>query len=669
MSRFISVLFLAAALSAPVSAATNPPPELPVETLFQIPTISSLSFSPNGKYILCVVPYERRQNLAVIDLEKGTKSLLTNFKDKQVDGPIWANDERILFRVDDDGKESYALYAVNRDGSDPAILASGYSKASTTGELNARFSGILSRLPNDPRGILVLANITNNDWSDVARLDLKTSRMSVVAKAPGAVVEDGYIVDHDGQVRFAVVLDPDNMIRVLYRDANGQDWTELDRHHRAAAGWMPIAFDGDNRSVIVLSNVGRKTRAFYRFDTKTKQLGEMIAGDDTYDFAPTYGDRKKIIYDPATKKIVGLGYEADRTRFHWIDPDFEKLHRQIESSLPNTVHLITQISDDGSRVIFNSYSDRDPGVYYLFDRKRQKLSELAVIRPQIDPEQMATMKPVTYAARDGLVLHGYLTLPVGREPKNLPLIVHPHGGPYGPRDRWGYNPEVQFYANRGFAVLQVNYRGSGGYGDWFEAAGFKKWGLEMQDDLSDGVKWLIAQGIANPKRVVISGASYGGYATMAGLTYTPELYCAGINYVGVVDIEMLIPKGVASSRLYWPNTRLGDLDNAADRKRIYDTSPVHFADRIQVPLLMAYGENDPRVRIDHAYEIERALKRNGRPYELIIEAGEGHGFRKEEKKIAFYARVDSFLKKHVLAPQGEAKPGELRVVEMPAKSQ
>ena len=217
-------------------------------------------------------------------------------------------------------------------------------------------------------------------------------------------------------------------------------------------------------------------------------------------------------------------------------------------------------------------------------------------------------------------------------------------------------------------MLQVNYRGSGGYGAQFQRSGWKKWGLEMQDDLSDAVKWAIDQGTADPERVVIAGASYGGYATMAGLAFTPELYCAGINYVGVVDIDELIPRapGVANERAYWYATRIGDLAKAEDRKRIRDTSPVHFAERIRAPVLMAYGKNDPRVRISQGYDMEAALKKAGKTYEMIIEKEEGHGFRKEELNIAFHTKVDEFLKRYVV--KASVKVGPTEVIEMPVKS-
>ncbi len=482
--------------------------------------------------------------------------------------------------------------------------------------------------------------------------------MTTLIEAPGNV--DYYLRDHAGNVRIAV-LDRDQMRKVLYRDAKTNGWVTLGEHHMDSPGWEPIAFDGDNRTLYIWSDVGRKTKAVYRYDTAERKQLDLVFADDTY-------DADDVIYDASKKKVVAVSYEAERTRFHWLDPEMKQLDEKFAASLPDAVHLPRQFAKDGSKIIYFSSNDRDPGVYYLYDRKTQKLSELAVIKPGIDPEKMASMKPIAFAARDGLTVHGYLTLPRGRPAKNLPLILHPHGGPFGIRDAWSYNDEVQYYANRGFAVLQVNYRGSGGYGRGYEAAGFKKWGLEMQDDLSDGVKWAIAQGIADPVRVVISGASYGGYATMAGLTLTPELYCAGINYVGVTDIELLIPREAPPDRMYWRNTRLGKLSDSADKKRLHDTSPVHFADRINVPLLMAYGKNDPRVHIDHGFDMERALKKAGKTFEMIIEADEGHGFRKEERRIAFFDTVDVFLKKNVLSRPASVKVGPTQVIDFPAKA-
>jgi dipeptidyl aminopeptidase/acylaminoacyl peptidase len=632
------VFFAAATLSAfasSVHSAPPPVPELPVEELFQAPAMAGLQFSPDGKRILCLVPHQGRMNLAVIDLEKKSKNLLSSFDDKDANSPFWASNDRILFFADRDGDENFDIYSVNADGSDPAMISPDRSVR------------LLRRLKDDPTSILVQAAITHGDWFDVAKMNLKTGKLSQpIAKAPGPV--SYYVLDHDNQVRFAVLSDPHARVnRVLYRESDRAEWRDVANFAFGHASWRPIAFDADNRTIYVSSDLAQKTAGIFRYDTSAPNINfEKVFTDPTYDV-------EGVIVDESTNKVIGITFDGDRQRFHWLDAEMAAVHRRLEQSLPDVVHSPVQTSDDGSRIVFYSYSDRDPGVYYLYDRKRQRVEELAVVNPKIDPAQMAAMKPISYNARDGLKLHGYLTLPPGREPKNLPAIIHPHGGPYGPRDEWRYNAEVQFYANRGFAVLQVDFRGSGGYGYWFEEAGFKKWGLEMQNDLTDGVKWLVDQGIADPKRVVISGASYGGYAAMAGLVFTPELYVAGINYVGVVDIRNLIPKAVPASRMYWMHTRLGDLSKAEDRKRIHDTSPVHFADRIRAPLLMAYGRNDPRVTIDQGHDIKRALERAKVPHEFIIEKEEGHGFRNEAKRIAFYKRVDAFLKAHV--PSGESR--------------
>jgi dipeptidyl aminopeptidase/acylaminoacyl peptidase len=668
--RLLFPLCLAAtAFAAEPAPAAAPVPELPVATFFQSPTITSLVFSPNGKYIACLVPHERRMNLAVIDLEKGTKNLLTNFKDRQATQPSWASNDRLLFRVDDEGQESFALYSVGRDGKDPVILASGFSKAGSNDEANVRFRSVLGRIEGDDKNLLVLANITYRDWSDVATLNLKTGTMTKLIEAPGNVLY--YVRDHAGEVRLAV-LEERNIRRVLARDAKTKTWATLTEHRRGQPGWEPIAFDGDNRTLYVSSSLGRRTAAVARYDMVERGAPEIVFADDTYDAlaanaAATGAPVPTTVYDPSKKKIVGLYYSADRTRYVWFDPEMKALQEKLEASLPDTVHAPRQFTADGSKIIYFSHNDRDPGVFYLYDRTKQKLSELAVLKPGIDPGKMAATKPVVFKARDGLPIHGYLTLPKNRAAKNLPLILHPHGGPFGIRDEWGYRDEVQFYANRGFAVLQVDYRGSGGYGGWFQAAGYRKWGLEMQDDLSDGVKWAIDQGIADPGRVVISGASYGGYATMAGLAFTPELYCAGINYVGVTNLTSHWGKfqGTAD-QLGLVHEWFANLDKSEDRKRVHDTSPSNFADRIRAPVLMAYGRNDPRVLIDQGYDMERALKKHGKTFDLIIEDDEGHGFRLEEKRIAFFTRVDAFLRQHV--QKADVKIGPTKVIDLPAKS-
>ncbi len=644
---------LALALVAASRAA--PPPELPVETFFKKANLAQLTFSPDGKRIACLVPYERRMNLAVIDLEKKTKNLLTNFKDNDVGSLLWASDRRLVFTKTTDGQPGATVYAIDRDGTGGVLLVGGAAEAGTERQANAEFRGLLARLPKDPKHFLVLGALSGAQGPDVCLMNLQTGKLTLEIANPGWVRR--WILDRNRVVRAAVAVQG-LTTTVLLRDPVQGTFTPVHSHQADAPGWTPLAFDGDDRTLFVASNVGRDTTAVFRYDTQTRTLGELVHGDPVYDV-------DRIVWDEAKHKVVGLVVDADLPRHHWLDAEAGQFQARIDRSLPGTFNRVLHAAPDGSRRLIFASGDREPGVYYLFDAATQKIEELAVLKPGIDPERMAPMKPVTFAARDGLTLHGYLTLPLGRHPRNLPLVLHPHGGPYGIRDSWGFNPEVQFYANRGFAVLQINFRGSGGYGDKFERAGWKKWGLEMQHDLTDAVQWAIAQGIADPARVVIAGASYGGYAVMAGLAFTPELYCAGINSVGRVDIAGKIRDQESKEMRHWFVTRLGDIDNAADRKRLRETSPVFFADRIVAPVLMAYGKNDTQVRVDQGYDMERALKKAGKVYEFYVEEKEGHSFRKEEISIAHYTRVDAFLKRHVT--KATVKVGPTEVVDLPAK--
>lgn len=358
--------------AAPVAA---PVPELSVEEFFQAPAMVDLQFSPDGKRILCRVPHKGRMNLAVVDMEKKSKNLLSSFDDKDVNGPFWASNDRILFFGDRDGDERFDIYSVNADGSDPSMISPD------------RPVQLLRRLKDDPTSILVRAAITHNDWFDVARMNLKTGKLSQpIAKAPGPV--SYYVLDHENQVRFAVLSDPHARVtRVLYRETDRTEWRDVASFGFGHASWRPLAFDADNRTIYVASNLGQKTTGVFRYDTAAPNISfEKVFTDPVYDV-------KELVVDDSTNKVVGVTFEGDRRRFHWLDAEMEAVHRRLEQSLPDVVHQPTQFSEDGSRIVFSSYGDRDPGVFYLYDRKRQRVEELAVVNPRIDPAQMAVMKP------------------------------------------------------------------------------------------------------------------------------------------------------------------------------------------------------------------------------------------------------------------------------------
>lgn len=648
-SIFLFVIFSLTRVWAGSAAA-----EIPIADLFGLPSISQMRFSPDGRYLAALQPWERRLNLIVVDLQKMEKTQVTSMQENDLTSYFWAGNGRIFFLMDADGKEQPNLFAVDADGRNAEPLNT------------LRGLAPVSPIHGDLEHYVVSAADLKPSLSDIYHLNLRTGKTRLHARNPGNF-NNGWTIDRAGVARLGRSLE-NGVVTIYYRDNAKAEWEVLATFKDGEPHWEPLGFEGDNRIIYVSSNLGRKTAGVFRFDTQTRSMGELVHGDETYDVA-------NVVYNDALNRVVAVTYDAERPVTVWLDESLAKLQQSLDAALPRTINTIARASADNSKFLVRAASDQDPGTYYLYDRKHNAMEKLAALKPNLQPAQLASMQPFSYPARDGLRIHGYITLPVGADPRNLPMIVNPHGGPFGPRDTWGFNPEVQFYANRGFAVLQMNFRGSGGYGDWFERAGYGKWGLEIQDDITDGVKWAIAQGIADPARIVISGASYGGYAAMAGLVYTPELYCAGINYVGVTDIMMLVDlpglgKHDARNAEWWRRTRIGD--PYKDRERIKATSPANFADRIRVPLLMAYGENDPRVEIAHGSNVVRGLKHagrvEGRDFWFITEKYEGHGFAKEEKRIAFYQEIDRFLHKVVPALNGSVRLGPMEILPMPVKA-
>jgi len=628
-------LWPAFALLAAAHAA--PPPKLPVETFFRNPTYASLAVSPDGKALSLLQSINNRLNLVVLDLTTMKKTLLTDLRDQDVDAYTWVTDDRLLFILDNEGNEFFGFYTVGRDGKGYRELSGTAKKQIEAGKISVRAVRLFSDIPGERDYALVLENARFPLFPDVSRVNLKTGAKITVVSNPGNVTR--WVADRAGVVRIGIVSKLGES-SVIYRDSPDKPWTTLRVQRTGEPDWVPLGFDGDNRTLFVLSGEGRSTNALYRYDTATRTQEAMpVFADDTYDVG-------RIIYSRARRRVVAAEIHRDKPHTHWFDPADQQVQAAVDAALPGYRNDIAEAAPDGSTLLVRSSSDREPGVYFLVNLRERKLQEIAVTREWIDPEMMAPATPITFAARDGLPLHGYLTLPVGREPRNLPLILNPHGGPYGPRDEWGFSPEVQFLANRGYAVLQVNFRGSGGYGLPFEQAGYRQWGGAMQDDLTDAVRWAVAQGYADPKRVAIMGASYGGYAVMAGLAFTPELYAAGINIVGVTDIGILLE----DSRAWHELQREAYAERIADPKRdaawIKAMSPVNHAAAMRAPVFMAYGENDPRVNIRHGKLMEHELRAAGKTVEFYLRRDEGHGFRKEENQVELYRRIDAFLEKY-----------------------
>ena len=505
--------------------------ELPVEYFFKNYEFSQVSLSPDGKHLAAIAPVGESRNLVVIDRSTMKPLAVTSLTHRDVSGYQWASNDRLLFYVEEDGNESLALNAVNIDGSKPRVL----TKASKGIQLIPRYTRMVDRLKEDDRHVIVISNERKAQFPDLYRMDIYNGKKKRLTSNPGNFT--GWGMDWDHKVRIAmrqsVAKDKsDASSELLYRETEDAPWKVLATSHLGQEGTGYAGFTPDNKSLYIVSAVGRDRMAAYKLDPATGKK-ELVFGHDEVDVGGPD-------FSPKDHRALAIGYVTDKPHIHYLDKKFGDIQKALDKALPDTVNRITSITEDEKTAVVIAGSDKTPSTYYLLETEpKLKLTYLAQIAERIKPADMVDMKPISYKARDGLLIQGYLTLPKDAEGKAIPLIVHPHGGPYGPRDIWGWNPEVQFLANRGYAVLQMNFRGSGGYGNKFEVGAWKQWGLQMQDDISDAVKWAIDKGIADPKRVCIYGASYGGYATMACLTMTPDLYKCGVNYVGVVDLDML----------------------------------------------------------------------------------------------------------------------------------
>ena len=558
---------------------------------------------------------------------------VTGLKKYDIRNFFWANDDRIVFTFDKEGEEAFGLYAVGREGGRVDTLV---EPEVSWGARAIRFASVVDRLRDDPNHVIISYNKRRVESPDLYKLNVNNGDLDLIARNLGNSV--GQVIDRAGVVRVRVDLDG-TTYSVQYRESEKQDWRKILEGDALEEGISPLAFDYDNRTLYVASNVGRDRSAVYRYDLEKGELGELLFGHDEVDVDGS------PIFSHAGRKLVGFSYTTDKPRVHFVDEERVALQKALDQAFPGKVALVTSWSDDETLAVVTTFSDRDPPRYYLYDKTSGQVRFLVAAMDWIDPKTMAPMKPIEYTARDGLKIHGYLTLPTSYDGKPVPMIINPHGGPWV-RDEWGFNPEHQFFANRGYATLQMNFRGSTGYGRSFTRAGDRQWGLKMQDDITDAVKWAIDQGFADPKRICIYGASYGGYATMAGLTSTPELYRCGINYVGVTDVELLfdtMPKHWEISR----EVMKAQVGNPKDEKFMKRISPLYHAEKIEAPVFIVHGKRDPRVDIRHAERLRDRLDDLDKPYEWLVKSKEGHGFVKEENRLELYRKMDAFLGKYL----------------------
>jgi dipeptidyl aminopeptidase/acylaminoacyl peptidase len=630
----VPLLLLASMLPAQL------PPLIDRELLFGNPEIAGAQLSPDGKYLAFLKPWKDTRNVWVKKVEEpfSAARLLTAETKRPVAGFLWSRDSKYLvFIKDNQGDENFNAYAV-----DPAAPPAPGSDAPAARDLTGVKGAVVqlySAPKHDPDILCIGLNDRDKAWFDLYKLKISTGERTLIRKNTDKVA--AWFFDLSGQLRLALRVSDNGDQEFLRVDPNA--FTKV-YSCSVFESCSPIRFHRDGQHVYVQTNKGDDTDlvGLALFDPATGKV-EPVESDPL-----KHVDLMGAYFSEVTDELVMTAYMEDHARRYFRDKALEADTKWLTAKLGGKDFIVTSGSQDERFALVTATGDTEPGETYLFDRKMRKLTFQYKIREKLQRDILAPTKTVTYKSSDGLIIHAYLTLPKGAPGKGLPTVVFPHGGPWA-RDQWGYNPFAQFFANRGYAVLMPNFRGSTGYGKKFLNAGNGEWGRKMQDDITWGVKYLVAEGITDPKRVGIMGASYGGYATLAGVAFTPDVYRAAVDYVGPSNLITLLeatpPYWEAERKILF--ARMADLTTTEGQAWLKERSPLNAADKIKTPLLVVQGANDPRVNRREADQIVIALRDRGFPVEYILAPDEGHGFQRPVNNMAMFMAAEKFFAKHL----------------------
>jgi dipeptidyl aminopeptidase/acylaminoacyl peptidase len=624
--KHVGFFLAAAGLLAPLAPArAELPPVIPREVLFGNPVKASPRISPDGKRLAYLAPDKNNVlQVWVQTVGKDDAKQVTEDKKRGIRSYHWTHHpDTLIYLQDTDGDENFHVHGVN--------VADGTVRDLTP------FKGVRAQLiglhHDHADELLVGLNRRDPRVHDVYRVSLKTGEAKLDTENPGDVV--GWSTDPKFRVRVSQVMTPDGGMELRHRDDEKSEWKKLLRWGPDDAEGSVVGFTRDEKHLWLLTSEGRDTLSLVKRDLATGKE-ELVASDPRADAASPF-------VNPVTNEVEAVAFTYEKMRWKALSPDVEKDLRVIEAGVIGEPMFVSATKDRKTWVVAATV-DVAPYTYYLYDREAKKLTELFTANPALTKFKLAPVKPVVIKSRDGLDLVSYLTLPVGAQ-KKPPLVLLVHGGPWA-RDYWGYEPQVQWLANRGYAVLQVNFRGSTGFGKKFLRAGDREWGKKMHDDLLDAVAWAVKEGHADPKKVAIMGGSYGGYAALAGAAFTPDTFACAVSVVGPSNLVTLLK----SIPPYWEplkkmfEVRVGPL---ADEAFLLSRSPLSKADQIKIPMLIAQGANDPRVKQAESEQIVAAIKKAGKPVEYLLFKDEGHGFARPENRMKFYAAAEAFLAKHL----------------------
>jgi dipeptidyl aminopeptidase/acylaminoacyl peptidase len=633
---------------------------LPLEIFARPPETVRARLSPDGKRLGFLRDNGIYTTVHVLDIDQNKltrldqdEAMLANNATKEAESFTWVGPARMVVTTSVRGA-IYGVVATDWNGARPVAI-SGYEDNKVAISGGKFFARTVVHVFNDKEmNILMLDDHLGGpgraDRPDVFKVSTVSGQPRLEEKNPGEVAHWG--IDLDGEVRLGI-LAKGRQTGAIYRENARAPWRTILPLANRSGQMRPLGFDGANNRVIVTALTKEQRWAPFPLDPATGELGEPLLSDPLYDifperFTPAMSGVPLVgpIFSQRKKALTGIRYYTETARIKWLDREFAGYQVVFDKSRPDTVNLLVDETADGKRQLWFSYSDQNPGLYSLLDVEKRRITPLAKSRSTIKPEQMATTLGIKYQARDGLLIHGYLTVPVGHKADGkLPLVVMPHGGPWV-RDIWGFDPLVQLLANRGYAVLQMNYRGSTGYGDELYQQARKQIGAKIQDDIEDATQWAIQAGVANPQRIAIMGMSYGGYSALFALGRSPGLYRCGISFAGVTDWPaMYEDSDVAeskSAKRYW-REQIGD----PDKEDLKVISPINFADKITAPVLIIQGKRDARVPQDQARRMIAALEKAGRKPQSLFLADVGHNYGDQKKRAEIYKAMVDFLEKNL----------------------
>ncbi len=601
---------------------------IPLDVLLGNPEKAAAKISPDGKRMSYLAPVDGVLNVWVGTVGADDAAPVTKDADRGIRGYAWCHDNRhMLYIQDKGGDENFRIYTVDLDTAEIV-------DRTPFDNVQAQIVAHRKTFPNE---ILIGLNKDNPELHDVYHLDLRTGEMQKVAENPGFL---DWVVDRELQVRGAVAPQPDGGFAFLVRDTTDAEWRPFAvASLEDALTTSPIGFTSDGGSMFMASSIGANAARLARIDVTSGDITEVLAEDPTYDVVGAE-------LHPDTHEPQAALFAKERIEFVVLDESIREDIETIKKIHPDAQFHVTDRDHSDRTWLVAFDDDAGPVKFYVYDRDTKKPTFLFDHRPELNDYTLAALEPFSYKARDGLEIHGYLSFPPGSDRSNLPTVVNVHGGPWG-RDMWGFDPESQFFANRGYLSVQVNFRGSTGYGKDFVNAGDKEWGGKMQDDITDVVQYVIDQGYADPARVCIYGGSYGGYAALAGATFTPDLYKCAVAIVGPSNLKTFIE----TIPPYWApmlimfKKRVGDPETEADF--LWSRSPLSKVDDIRIPMLIAHGANDPRVKLAETEQITAAMRDKGIDHDLMVFSDEGHGFAKPENRLKFYEAAEAFLRKHL----------------------